>query len=948
MRRGAGSRSALLTAVTLLPLIGGSCGPPPDTVRPLPDGTTSVVRNHREVVPGGDGLIPRFLGGRDAGICLEVPSGVDASQWRASMFFRRHGPRGRPAESREPVARSDRVVCFDHPWPQGLETAAELDLCGSVTDLYDGAVFELPCRRVRFEPDPGGRAARMQEINVAVGRRHDGSPDTLADRLMAVGRKARGEGFPALSLRARLIAVHYLLQEGDASQVRRADRLLGSLPPWLDDPAATGLAADATYLRGVLHLRRLERLEDAWQSFLEAQILYRRLLDKKRLAAVRGQAEVLARVGAVREALRRLDAALATCGEQAPCSSLQRLDARGLHAWLTLVDSHASPEELGAAAESLEEVQGETGLEPRERANHLINLALLRARQGREPSVALTEARRLMAPADGSRRANLLRGWSRMAEAVYELSRSDGDLPRAEDRCRKLVSEGASDRLRAWAFSCLGRVHRRQGRSAQALQDFQNALTLHEDATPERLGRLLPLGPGQRADDHYRAARVALDLGDPDRAWEILTRLDHLPPGGDPDSPAEEPRPGETTLDRGYRAFALDDEILLLRRDADDRVILVRRTSLAGGELRRRTEAVDRALDERGLSDEAWRELLQPLAGALTPPPGESSDPVTPYALHGLLQRVPLAALPARNDRADDGADDDGVPRDGSRGAWLADATTLAIRPAGAGVLSPPEADPASVPLIVLDPTENLGGRRKLASFYSRRFPEGRLLAGPEATEAAFWRALPSTSWLHADTHGSYDPAFPERSSLKLADGAVTLRELVARPPSLDFAHLSGCRTGSWPVTADSGRYGIGGLLARQGVPWVIASRGDLLNELAVTFNPVFYQALTAGAQVPAAYAAALARVRERFPAVAWASMFLIRGAVPGDGDSQRHSIRGAPEGARATLAHSLPRGRAGHANRVQHATWRAGIGRLEGGGGRRAHPHHEVIHEPE
>lgn len=876
---------ATLVATGLLLLGGGllgGCGTSPGSSLSLPEGTVVTARNHRELVPGSGGMEPRYLGGRDAGVCLEVPAETDASQWRASLVFRGAPDLGEPSADREPAARSGRVLCFEHSWPEGLDPPVDVDLCGSVTDLYDGTVFELPCRTLRFEPDSGDRSALMQEVNSAVSTRHEGSPESLAERLAAVADRARDQGLPALDVRTRLIAVHYLLQEGDASQVRRVERLLRSLPSWLDDPAATALAADAAYLRGVLDLQRLDRLEDAWQSFLEAEALYGRILDKKRLAAVRGQAEVLARVGAVREGLYRLEAALESCGDPAPCSSIQQLDARGLHAWLTLIDSYASPEEQETAAGNLDTLQGEPVLDPQERANHLINLALLRARQGREPGPALTEARRLVAPANDSRRAELLRGWSHMAEALYELSRSDADLERARARCRVLTAERFSDRLRAWAFSCLGRVHRRQGRPSLALEDFHDALALHEEATPERLDRLLPLGPGQRADDHYRAARAALDLGDAGQAWKILSLLDHLPPGGTGTPEAAAPggavHDHHERQDRGYRAFAVDDEILLLHRDRTGGVTLARRTILDGGDLRERTDLVDRALDERRLSDPEWRELLRPLAEALAPPSDASPEAVTSYALHGLLQRVPLAALPT----PEGAVPEDLVPQRESSISWLADRTTVAVRPAGSAARSAARPDRIRHPLIVLDPTRNLRARRELAGFYSRRFPDGRLLVGPEGTEAAFRGALPTASWLHVDTHGTYDPAFPERSSLELADGAVTLRELASLPWMLTFANLSGCRTGTWPVTADSGRYGIGGLIASRGARWVIASRADLLDDLAVSFNPVLYRALEAGTPVPEAYDLALEHVRERFPAVVWASLFLIEGPTAG------------------------------------------------------------------
>jgi CHAT domain-containing protein len=911
VRRRTGSRSAVLTAAVLLALASGGCGGARDRVRPLPAGTVVTVHNHREVVVRADGVIPRFLGGRDAALCLEAPAGTDVSQWRASLGFRGTGARGRSAESRQPTARSGRILCFEPPWPEGLDAPADLELCGSVTDLYDGAVFELPCERLRFEPDTGARSTWMQKVNTAVSTRHQGPVETLAERLTALGRAARSQGFPALDLRARLIAVHYLLHEGDTSDVRRADRLLRSLPGWLDEPAATALAADATYLRGVLRLR-LDRLEDAWKSFLEAEALYRRVLDRKRLAAVRGQAEVLGRVGASREGLYRLEAALASCGDLAPCSPVQQLDARGLHAWLTLIDSDASPEELNAAEENLESLQGEPALEPQERANHLINLALLRARQGREPTATLAEAQHLVTPADGSRRADLLRGWSGMAEALYQLSRSDADLGSAESECRELVDDGTSDRLRAWAYSCLGRIHRRRGHPSLALRSFRSALALHEDATPERLGRLLPLGPGQRADDYYRAARAALDLGDTAGAWDLLTALDHLPPGGSgvtADSPT-----GRPPSDVEYRAFALDDEILLLHRDGNDRVTLVRRSTLARGDLRERTDAVDRALAERRLSDAAWRELLRPLADALAPPPDAPPRSVTSYALHGLLQRVPLAALPVSG----------GTSPENRSSRWLADRTTVAVRPAGSGALAAAGSRRATDPLIVIDPSENLGARRELTSFYSQRFPASRLLVGREATEAAFRRALATASWLHADTHGTYDPAFPERSSLELADGAVTLRQLAQLPLSLSFANLSGCRTGAWPVTADSGRYGLGGLLARRGVPWVIASRSDLLNDLAVDFNSAFYDALKTGAPVPEAYDRALARVRERFPAVAWASIFLIRGAgapEPSAGSARTAGQTGPPPTPTSVKTLSMRPAGGGNTNKLTPAS---------------------------
>jgi len=903
--------------LTALGTVG--CGSSPEPAKPLPPGTEVTVRNHRELTVLDDAVIPRFLGGRDPGLCLQVGEGVDASQWRALLTF--EGIRDRDAEETgEPVARSGDVLCFERSWPEGLESPADLRLCGTLVDLYDGSRFDVPCQTLRLEPDDGARAALMEEVNTAVAERRNGYFGEFLDRLVDVAHRARAQGFPALNLRVDLIAVHYILQEGELETLPRAERLLRTLPPWIDRPAATALAADTAYLAGVLRYQRRDELERAWQELLRAEALYRRILDKKRLAPVRGQAEILARVGAVREALLRLERGLQDCADAselsatgpastqlasspsgAPCSDVQRADARGLHAWLTLIDSDASPAELHTAAEHLEKLQEQASLEPQERANHLVNLALLRARQGHSPSEALSRAADLAAldtTGGASVRAELLVGWSRMAEAVYELSRPDGDLRRAEQRCRELTRGTPSPRLDAWAFSCLGRLYRRQGSLEAATRAFDQALSLHDEVPSLDLGRLLPLGPGERADDHYRAARVALELEDGARAWRILTSLDRSPgPAGVESSQTAPEHPG-------YRAFALDDEIFLLRRPAAAPAVLVRRTKLANGDLRQRTDAIQQALDRRQLPDDAWRELLAPLAEALWPADagrssGQGPIPVTTYALHGLLQRVPLAALPG--DAA--GAGDADATEPGSRAVdagrprWLADVTVPAVWPAGSPLPStvPPVPVPAGdrAPVVVLDPLENLGARQQQAKLYAEVFPEGRVLVGREATLAAFRTHLPAASWLHVDTHGTYDPAFPERSRLDLADGAITLEELARLPTALSFANLSGCQTGRWPVTADSGRYGIGGLLAQRGSGWVIASRADLLDHVARAFNLFFYEALGRGAGAPEAYRQALDVIRARTPAATWASLFLLHGTGAGSEDREGSDRQG-------------------------------------------------------
>src|SRR6185295_2369987 len=295
------------------------------------------------------------------------------------------------------------------------------------------------------------------------------------------------------------------------------------------------------------------------------------------------------------------------------------------------------------------------------------------------------------------------------------------------------------------------------------------------------------------------------------------------------------------------RAFAVEDEVMLLRRDETGRVRVERRTRWPRRERLAALHAMAARLDARRGSPEAWRSLATPAARALLPRRPEALPPVTTYALHGALQLVPLAALPLT-----------GPASAGPN--WLSERTTVAVHVAGARAAA--NGGKGGKPVFVVDPTGDLAGAERSLVAYRRWFPGGRFLRGGEATPAAVGEALTGAGWLHVDAHASYDPVFPEMSRLQLAGGELSLMEWSRLPVPRQFANLSGCRTASWPATADSGQYGLGGLLARLGVGWVVATRGPIPDDAAGRYNQAFYRALAAGAGVPAAHAAGLAALR--------------------------------------------------------------------------------------
>jgi CHAT domain-containing protein len=313
-------------------------------------------------------------------------------------------------------------------------------------------------------------------------------------------------------------------------------------------------------------------------------------------------------------------------------------------------------------------------------------------------------------------------------------------------------------------------------------------------------------------------------------------------------------------------------------------VVTDKRTPLEPEALARLTEEVTAALGGRHLDDAAWRRLLAPAAAALLPRDLDHLEASTTFALHGRLQLLPLAALP--------------VPE----GGWLGDRTVVALQPAGAwsgssGSMPAVPAGPALRPgLFVVDPLGDLPHARRSAKTYRALFPEARVLVRGDASRQALERHLVDSGWLHLDTHGSYQPAFPELSSLALADGPLRFVELAALPAPRRFANLSGCRTGAWHPTADSGRYGLGGLMARLGTPWTVAARAPLPDRLAEDYNRAFYAAVAAGSEAPEAHGQALAQLREDYPAAAWGALLLLH-APPVETETDRAPAAGKNSG---------------------------------------------------
>ncbi|HEY0556863.1 MAG TPA: CHAT domain-containing protein [Thermoanaerobaculia bacterium] len=914
-------------AVLVLLLLSSACRQPPPR---LP--VAVVARGHREVLlPPTGRPRPLLIGRRDrAGLCFAAPAGDDTSRWEAVLTF---DGESSPTGFAAAAARVGATLCFDGVVPSRLGAASRVALCGRLVDRFDGRVRRLPCRDVAYQPD----GARFDEVDARlralVAARSALTLDEFLRRLDGLAAAVRA-AFPLTAVRLQLIAAHFLTQEGTPGALAAARERLARLPGWLGDDAALARSAQAAYQRGRLALAGGSR-GAAWLAFRQAEEQGVRIASPTLLAVALQQADLLSQAGVPDEALQRVSGVLGECASLG-CDPQTMLDARQQLAWLTLLHAEATPEQLERARTELRSSLPDLAAEgdPYAAANQRINLAYLELRTGGDPLPLLAEARRLAsAPGIGSAGRQTLDGWSALIAGLAALARGEPAAALAE--CGAIATGEAQ--LAAARLSCQGRAYRLAGDLPAAARAFAAALSQHGRITGG-LDQRLPLGPGERAEDFARAARVAVERGDPAAAWRLLLLLDSL-------SAQERERARCRELARGaearrwdaieresagllrdldallrlasssrerqaaavrvaleerlrllwrewpgcaapapaedggvdFRAFAVEDEVVLLRRGETGQVRLERRTRWP----RRERLAALRALAaevEAGRGDaERWRSLAAPMALAVLPLHPEALGPVTTFALHGSLQLLPLAALPLAALPLAAPA----VPALAGR-RWLGEVTSVALHTAGARAMA--RDGERKRPLFVVDPTGDLGGAERSLAAYRRLFPEARILHGGEATAAAVRGALAAAEWLHVDAHASYDPVFPEMSRLQLAGGELSLMEWSRLPAPRRFANLSGCRTASWPTTADSGQYGLGGLLTRLGAGWVVATRGPIPDAAADRYNRAFYRAIAAGSTVPAAHAAGLAALRSDFPPQVWGAILLLRAAGSAEG----------------------------------------------------------------
>jgi CHAT domain-containing protein len=215
---------------------------------------------------------------------------------------------------------------------------------------------------------------------------------------------------------------------------------------------------------------------------------------------------------------------------------------------------------------------------------------------------------------------------------------------------------------------------------------------------------------------------------------------------------------------------------------------------------------------------------------------------------HGCLNYVPFAALWL------------GVESDGRDRQYLCERFWLSVAPSAAflplvQVLSRPKFEKGSA-MVLGNPTKDLPYAEREARVVAGCLGVDALL-GEKATKAAVLKAKGPLGVLHIASHGEFSSVDPLLSGLTLADGRLTVEEIMESSIPAGLLTLSGCVTGLSQRQSGEELIGLARAAVTAGIPSVAASLWNIDDASASVFFEEFYKYLGQGVPKDVALAAA-------------------------------------------------------------------------------------------
>lgn len=131
-------------------------------------------------------------------------------------------------------------------------------------------------------------------------------------------------------------------------------------------------------------------------------------------------------------------------------------------------------------------------------------------------------------------------------------------------------------------------------------------------------------------------------------------------------------------------------------------------------------------------------------------------------------------------------------------------------------------------------------------------FPAAKSFKGQAATFAAYTKNAPGFDLLHLACHGQFRPENPMFSSLHLADGWITVRDICAQRLNAGLVMLSACETGLNKVFSGEEIIGLARGFLSAGAASLVLSLWTVNDEATVRLMQVFYKNLQRGHSVSA------------------------------------------------------------------------------------------------
>jgi CHAT domain-containing protein/tetratricopeptide (TPR) repeat protein len=152
--------------------------------------------------------------------------------------------------------------------------------------------------------------------------------------------------------------------------------------------------------------------------------------------------------------------------------------------------------------------------------------------------------------------------------------------------------------------------------------------------------------------------------------------------------------------------------------------------------------------------------------------------------------------------------------------------------------------------------------------------------AGEHATRAALARMVLGADTVHLACHGRFVPSLPAASGLRLADGWLPLRDIVALPLDADLVFLSGCETGRHAVDAAEELTGLARAFHAAGARRLVTTLWPVRDRAALAVATGFHEALRRGMRPSAALRDAVLAFRRDTPHPSWWAPFVVSGVL--------------------------------------------------------------------